>query len=175
MTEQETSEKLDLLERMFQPDFDWAAWWEDHDVGADDVFRECYRWHDYSKGNRPFGTVDCGGIMCDDTPRALYRICFLAKPAIDFGDMYKTGSMVDLCSPDYRFVASVQLWKYEVGVYFFCPPDLVAGTPHGVQAGRPSADNGVRCGDAFGNRWFELLGHALAREWDVYPGNNFRV
>lgn len=167
---------LDLLAQMFSPDFDWPEWWENCGDEPDTVFRRCYMVHDYGQGVRPVGTVVCGGLKFVDTPRALYRILYLSKPhAVDFSDMYKSGSMIDLCSPDYRLCASFRLWKYEACIYFSAALELVTGQPSIVLGGWPWCDNGTKCCDALGQRWFWLLERALDREWSVYPGNNFTV
>lgn len=168
---------LELLEKMFAKDFDWEQWWDDPAAESpEDVFRRTYKWHDYRAGDRPVGTNDCGGVKFDDTPRSLYRALFWVNPSfVDFSDMYKTGSMLDLCSPDYHFVCSLQLFKYELGAYFACAKQHIEGQPHMVIASAPGSDNGMRCRSALGNKWFDVAITAFSREWMIYGGNDFRV
>ncbi len=169
-----------LLKSMFSDAFDWKAWYGEHgEHGSDepqDVFGRVYKWHDYRQGNRRQATVSCGGVEFDDTPRALYRALYLLRPAVvDFSDMYKTGTLVDFCSPDKQFMCSVQLHKYETCMRFFCCPEHAVGQPEFVQGGWASCDNGVRCTSDIGNQWFAVAKVALNWTWGVYPGNEFSV
>ncbi len=168
---------LDLLESMFSESFDWTAHYEGVEGDTpEEVFQRAYKWHDYRKGDRPVGTGQCGGAKFEDTPQALYRALYLLQPEeVDFSDMYKTGTLVDFCSPNYEFVCSLQLFKYEVGIYFECARQHVQGQLNGVRGGWPSCDNGVQCRDSLGQKWFQLAVVALERQWDVYSGNRFQV
>jgi len=170
---------LELLRKMFAEDFDWHQWYDD--VRADspeDVFRRAYKWHDYRQGNRPVGTVDCGGHVFDnpDSPKALYRVLYLLEPSqVDFSNMHKTGTLVDFLSPDSKFCCSFQLFKYKACLRFDCAPEFIAGRPHCIQAGAPDADNGTSCNSELGNTWFQVAVESLTRVWEVYPGNEFSV
>lgn len=168
---------LDLLESMFSDAFDWAAHYEGVDADSpQEVFQRAYKWHDYRKGDRPVGTVDCGGAQFENTPRALYRALYLLQPeVVDFSDMYKTGTLVDFCSPDYEFGCSLQLFKYEAGLYFECAEQHAEGQRSAICGGSFSSDNGVRCKDPLGQKWFRLAVAAMERQWNVYSGNNFQV
>lgn len=168
---------LELLESMLTDDFDWEKWWDDpaeEDPG--EIFRRVYKWHDYREGNRPRGVVDCGSVKFEDTPRSLYRALFWVAPSfVDFSDMYKTGTLIDLCSPDYDFLCSLQLFKYELGAYFECAEQHKEGRLSMIQGGWPGCDNGVRCKSDLGKKWFGVIVRALTQEWSVYSGNNFSV
>lgn len=168
---------LELLERMFARDFDWEAWYEPPEGDEpEEVFRRVYKWHDYRKGNRSVGVVDCCGHKFSDTPRALYRVCHLVQPEeVNFEDMYKTGSLIDLCSPDQQFMVSFQLHKHEACLRFYCAPQHAIGRPSAVQGGWASCDNGVKCKSEPGLKWFAVAVQSLEREWDVYSGNRFVV
>ncbi len=174
---------LELLERMFGEGFDWEAWHGEH--GGDEpeeVFGRVYKWHDYRKGDRSTETVNCGGHEFPDTPRALYRALHLLEPAeVDFSDMYKTGSLVDFCAPDFEFHCSFQLHKHEACIRFYCAPQHVVEDPDRgrggliVQGGWASCDNGVYCKSELGNKWFAIVVQAIERKWMVYSGNEFSV
>ena len=141
------------------------------------LFRECYNVHSYEeKGSRPIGTVPCGSTAFDDTPKTLYRLLYLLGPSqVDFSEMYKSGGIVEIHSPDYEFCASVQFFKYELGLYFHCAVEHHGGASCNIQAGWPGADNGEYCASELGNRWYKVLVEYLSHELAVYPGNNFMV
>ncbi|KKK90575.1 hypothetical protein LCGC14_2721630 [marine sediment metagenome] len=168
---------LELLERMFAEGFPWDKWYESPASDTpEDVFARVYKWHDYRTGNRPRGTVNCGGHEFRDTARTLYRTLYLLRPTeVDFSDMYKTGGLVDFCSPDFEFSCSFQLHKYEACVRFYCALQHAAGEPSVVRGGWASCDNGVYCKSELGKKWFAVAVQAMEREWGVYPGNNFCV
>lgn len=135
-----------------------------------------YLVHDYeTQGDRPIGVYDCGSVKLDDTPAALYRTLFLFKPErVSFKDMYKS-SFLALVSPDYSLLASVEFFKYEIGVYFGCAKEYLKGRSSGVISGMPGAYNGVTYQGEFPEAWFGLLTKLLNRKWMVYGGNNFEV
>lgn len=167
---------LDSLLTMFGDDFDWEKYWEDAYDGPDDEFRKLFKWHDYREGPRKVGTCDCGGHRFENTPEAFYRAAYLLKPShIDMSDMYKTGSMIDFVSPCGEFHGSLQLYKYEVQLYFACAKEHLGGKGSAVVGGWADCDNGWHCTSDLGNKWFEVAVKALERKWDVYPGNNFVV
>lgn len=169
---------LDKLNEMFSEGYDWAAHWERDEFGAgpEDLFKSVYLWHDYRLGNREVPAVSCGGHSFEDTPKSLYRALFLLKPSeIDFSDMYKTGTLIDVVSPCKQFVISLQLWKYELAMYFRCAKEYAAGQRSGIVGGWADCDNGVKCSSELGNKWFDVAVKALEREWTVYGGNDFCV
>lgn len=173
-------EKLELLKKMMTPGYNWEKHWDEDKPSISDLFPECYHWHDYRKGNRPYPTCDCGSVGFTDTPKALYRALYLLQPAVvDFSDMYKTGTLVDFTDPDGRFLCSLQLYKYEVALYFGCRRELLideqAKQGLRISCGVPGADNGVKCSDPLGNLFFEVATMALNFEHDVYGGNDFKV
>ena len=173
---------LQNLKEMMLPGYNWEEHWNRDlpNSGIDDVFRQCYRWHDYRKGNRAHKTSDCGSVKFPDTPKALYRMLYLLGPAVvDFSDMYKTGTLVDITDPDELYLCSFQLWKYEASLYFGCPKEFLIDEQEGqamrLTCGIPGFDNGVKCSDPLGNLFFEVATMALNFEHGVYPGNNFEV
>lgn len=175
-------EAMDLLLRMFDKSFDWEAWWDRDEPGDGprDVFAEIAKWHDYREGNRPVGTHECGGHRFADTPKALYRAMYLLRPThMDAGDMYKTDSMIEICSPDYQFVASFVLWKYEASLYFSCPSEMLERIRKRggitITCGIPGSDNGIRCKDKQALKWFDVIKRSLEWTWPVYGGNDFEV
>ncbi len=168
-------EKLELLQRMLSPDFDWDQ--STYNGSIEDLFKECYIWHSYKKqGNRPIGTLECGSASFKNTPKAMYRLFYLLCPEeVDFSAMYKSGTLVEVCSPDYNFGASFQFYKYELGVYFHYAEEFHNKKHNPIIAGWPGADNGQRCTSEIGNLWFETLIKCLNHKHHVYPGNNFVV
>lgn len=135
--------------------------------------------HDYeAKGDRPIGTIDCGSVALEDTPACLYRALFLFRPEwVSFKDMYKN-SLLTLVSPDYRLVASIDFFKYEMGVYFSASKEhtTISSTANcGIISGMPGADNGVKFQGELAEQWFGFLVKLLTRKWMVYSGNNFEV
>jgi hypothetical protein len=135
-----------------------------------------YRIHDYeTMGNRPIGTRDCGSVKLADTPKSLYRCMFLFRPErVSFQAMHKRG-LLTLVSPDYKLVASIEFFKYELGLYFSATPEHTTGRGSTVINGGPGADNGVQPHGDVAVAWFGLLRELLDREWEIYGGNNFVV
>ncbi len=171
---------LELLERMFGDDFDWNAWWNPPEGiegdAPEEVFRRVYRWYDYREGERPVGTLECGGHQFRPSAPALYRALFLLEPSTtDFSDMYKSGSLIDCVSPDGQFHLSVQLWKYEMSVRFACSREHHVAECRIVMAGMPGSDNGTSCSSELGNKWFAVAVQAIERPWSMYSGNDFVV
>lgn len=143
---------------------------------AKDLFRKIYVLHEYNiSGNRKVEVYECGSVALD-TPRALYRLLFLAQPTqVDFSDMYKSESLFALTSPDHRFVADPQFYKYALMLSFSAQKDFVTGRPHTVQGGMPGIDNGIRSGSPVLTEWCDLLKVCLDHAWLVYGGNEFEV
>lgn len=175
-------QQLDRLSAMFADDYDWDAHWERDEMNADpdDVFRECFKTitmpipEDSPEDLKGFA---CGSAKVDDTPHALYRLLYLAKPvAVDFSDMYKSGALFVLASPDRRFFASVETYKYELGIYFYAKDkESIGGEGTGIIGGWPGEDNRRHIADPLGAKFFDVLQKAVNRKWNVYSGNNFEV
>jgi hypothetical protein len=140
------------------------------------MFGQIYLFHDYeAAGPRKVRTAECGSFKTETAP-ALYRLLYLTAPKrIDFSDMYKSCSLFALVSPDSRFCAQPQFFKYELAIYLSGAEDVVKGREHGVTSGIPGIDNGIGIKDPGMKMWSELLQRCLARKWDVYSGNNFEV
>lgn len=175
MTQTQTDEKAPELKDLQRWAADPEAEWDDekHEAGPDDVFRGLIK----SVTEIPRGRYfSCGSAEMDGTPDVLYRLLFLCQPrAVDFSDMYKT-RLFAFTSLDERFLVMVELFKYEVGLYFACEREcLGGGKGAGVVAGQPGADNGWRCTSEEGVEFFRLVTQMARREQDVYPGNDFRV
>jgi hypothetical protein len=169
---------------------DWQA-----ESEALDLLESLYRIHSYAiDGNLSRGVTDCGSYGFRDTPRVLYRLIYLfshqagrwptgqiaPQPGhrpwpLDFGDMYKSSSLFAIVSPDYRFVADPQFYKYELMLSWRATPQHVAGLPYSIVCGVPGSDNGVNPATPELKAWQALLVRMLEREWDVYSGNNFKV
>jgi len=175
-------QKLNKIKEMLSPNYNWEAHWNGienetiENTSINELIRKCYLWHDYRKGNRPKAIYDCGSMKFSDTPKVLYRMLYLIQPSqIDFSHMYKTGTLVDIVSPCYNYLASFQLWKYEASLYFGCPHEDLAGRSYIVICNIPGSDNGLYCKNPLGLLWFEVIQMALNFEYDVYSGNNFKV
>lgn len=163
---------LNLLQEMIEPEYDW----EESESGIEEVFSECFIWHDYEKkGDRPIGTKSCGSYGFEDTPKSFYRLLYLVHPIVDFSDMYKPGTLIEICSPDYNFRAGMEFHKYELAARFGCAKEYAIGREHMVQCGVPGSDNGIHCSSDIGKLWFETLIKCLNFELSVYPGNDFCV
>jgi len=118
---------------------------------------------------------ECGSAKASNTAAALYRLLFLLQPKeADFSDMYKS-EFLRFGSTDGRFLVTAEFFKYELGLYFYCPKACLSGHRRGVIAGHPGADNGTRCDDPEGQQFFELATRAMESKWMVYPGNDFEV
>jgi len=132
------------------------------------------------------GFVECGStgrhfgkIKVKDTARGLYRLLFLVRPKkVDFSDMYSS-EMFHFFSADLRFMVRVYLYKYELGLYFYCRRSLMSNDQDGramqIYCGVPGVDNGLRCNDQDGQRFFEMVVRAAKFKWLVYGGNDFEV
>lgn len=149
---------------------------EGEEISAADYFGRIFFRHDYTTGPRTVKTVECGGMVIADTPRCLYRLLFLTNPPmLDFSDMYKTGEMFALLSPDGQFAAHVELWKYELAIRFSAGPEHVTGRSSAIQCGIPGVDNGIQGHSPLLKAWQDCLRLCLNSKWDVYSGNNFAV
>jgi len=168
--------KLNKLKELMSPDYDWEENNTIEDVDLEDLFRECFLVFTTKEVTGLKG-FRCVGFSIEDTPKALYRALYLGKPSeVDFSDMYKTGMLFGFKSPCGYFFSTIELFKYEFGVYCYCKArEDIGGLAHGVQGGWPSCDNGTHCKNPVGQLWFGTLKLALEYEHDVYPGNDFKV
>ncbi len=150
---------------------------EDGEYDARELFSSVYLLQDYDiDGNRKVGTIECGGFDFQDTPKALYRLLFLTKAKrVDFGNMYKSRSLLALISPDGRFVADIQFYKYELAAYLSSTKEHIEGHQHEIVCGVPCADNGIRAESSELKLWSATLKKCLDRSWMVYGGNDFEV
>ncbi len=116
-----------------------------------------------------------GGVSFKNTPKTLYRMLYLLKPNnVDFSDMYKSGILV-FSSPDNKYWCGFGFYKYEIGIYFYCPKKELHSENTGIICGIPDVDNQWNCTNKTGQLFFEVLKMALDHEYDVYPGNGFKV
>mgnify|MGYP003440187334 CR=1 FL=1 len=132
-------------------------------------------WHSLTGERGEFGMPEVdyksGPLKCG-TPAGLYRLAYLVKPRrVDFGDMYKCG-LFRLFSPDRRVMCRVELFKYELTLYFYCrkedrfapePPAM----PEVFRAQPQTQDEADHWHDAQTGGW-ALLVDAHAAEWDAY-------
>lgn len=166
---------VDRVLAMMQPGFDWDAYYEQDEYDSlEDLFRKCCI-VGLPEGDEQKKYFECGSVEIKDTPDSLYRILYLLKPArVNFSDMYKT-CLLGFYSADKRFLVTAELYKYELGLYFYCPKEALGGNGSIVQGGWPGCDNGTHCTDEDGKAFFEMVTRAANYEWEVYPGNNFKV
>ena len=168
------SEVVEKLLQMMSPDYDWDEHWADPAAqDFEDIFRKCTTTFG-SPWSR--GYYECGSAPLEETPCALYRLLFLCQPkAVDFSDMYKT-YLFSVASTDLRFMVAVELFKYELGLYFYTSEkDAVQGERSFIIAGHPGADNGILCNDPDGVAFFEMIRKATMSTRSIYPGNDFEV
>lgn len=165
------AERMDLMASILKG----AEQPEELDLRA--LFSTIYFVHDYeADGDRPIPTTGCGSVKLKDTPRSFYRLMYLARPkGINFDDMYKSGGLLTLCSPDCQFVAHVEFWKYELALRFESTAEHITGRRSPIVCGVPGARNGVSATSPLLKTWCDTLQLCLKSKWDVYPGNNFRV
>lgn len=161
--------QLENLLAMFKPNFNWDVY-----TGPSLANLFCAKVSPMSSSK--IQRVECGSYKpAIDTPTALYRLVYLLNPPkVDFSDMYKN-SLFMFFSTDGRFGVNVYLYKYELGLYFYAPKELVKDTSGGLWAGWPGADNDVELLDEEGKLFFEVVKAAIEYKWSVYPGNGFEV
>ncbi len=164
-----TDEQVEALRKWVNdPESEWDA---GRDDSPEEIFRGMIKLVDPIPEEKYF---NCGSADMEQTPDSLYRLLYLCKPkAVDFSDMYKR-LLFAFTSLDERFLVMVELYKYEVGLYFGCVRECLGGKGTAVVAGWPGADNGWHCSEE-GTEFFRLVTKLARRELDVYPGNNFTV
>lgn len=168
-------DEIDQLLKMYAPDHDWTDWNEDVDPTPEELFRKCVK----TASVDFYDSVEhypCGSSRPHDAAKALYRALFLCRPSsVDFSGFYKSGSLFVLHSECSRFSVSVETYKYELALYYACDRESLTGAFRGVQSGVPGADNGTKCKDPAGVKFFQMVEASLNREWLIYSGNNFEV
>lgn len=149
---------------------------DDESPDPESLFREIFLTHIYElDGDRKVGTHDCESVRLSGAA-AFYRLLFLTKPKqLDFSDMYKSGSLFALVSPNGEFVADVEFWKYEPTIRFSALVEHLEGQSRPVTCGIPGSDNGWRAKDPELKAWIALLLRCLERKWMIYSGNDFEV
>lgn len=146
------------------------------DIEIEEEFRQCISTVVDDDGDDRYAKmVSCGSAKVTDTAKGLYRLLYLVRPKlVPFDDMYKNRLFM-FTSEDGRCLVSVELYKYEIGLYFYAEKILVGGKGSCVTSGYPGADNGWDTTDATAKAFFDLVVKAANSEWDVYPGNDFTV
>ena len=174
MTKLDLGKQIQRLLEMLSPEFNWDQYWEeDNSEGVEEVFRSCVKLV-------PLDTVgnyhDCGSYKAKDTPKGLYRLFYLLEPGgIDFSNMYR-GQILSFTSIDERFLVRVNLFEYELGIFFLAPEESIdRSEAECVPAAWPGADNRIRCTDPVGVDFFEMIKKAVEFEYDIYPVGDFRV
>ena len=133
-----------------------------------------YRVLDYDTAP-PSELFDCGSSRLKDTPKALYRVLILIRPArLSFGDMHKT-RLLTLVDPTGELAALFEFYKYEAAIYFVAKKRHIEGRGRNIICGLPGSDNGFTTATDYSREWFSLLVDCLNREWMVYGGNDFTV
>lgn len=83
-------------------------------------------WHTLTGGRDSIGQPECnyeGGALKCGVAAGVYRLAYLVKPRrVNFGNMYKCG-LFRIFSPDRRFMCRVELFKYDLALYFYCRPE----------------------------------------------------
>ncbi len=186
------TEQISRMKRvlaMLAPDYDWKQHYEQEDApDLQDELRACCRMEwvngqresdEDQQGMPRVPQRECGSARVSDTPKTLYRLLYLFRPApLSFEDMYK-GCLLILSTPDGRFSVAVHFFKYEIALYFWAEAALVkdeqAGQPMQIRLGHPAANNGLSIQHEEGLLFFQMIQQALDHEWRVYPGNDFEV
>jgi hypothetical protein len=162
---------LNKIKEMLTPCFDWEAH-RDNDGLSLSTTIEKSGLFTVKPGSNVF---ECGSHRASDTTTCLYRALFLFGPkVVDFSDMYKT-SLFCIVSPDDRFLVQFYLYKFELGLYFFCDKESLEDDGRMCIAGMPGVNNGLRCTDPAGQLFFEVVKQLVETEHEIYGGNNFSV
>jgi hypothetical protein len=162
--------EIDKLKSLLDSDDEY-----DNDYEAQEVFRRVYLVHDYADGDRMVPTSQCGSFKFKNTPKALYRLLFLARPKrINFDDMYKS-TLFALTSVDGRFVADFDFYKYKLAAYLSATAEHIEGRNSMIMCGVPGANNGIRIKTPELQMWADTLKKCLNKKWMIYGGNDFEV
>jgi len=170
--------QLNLVKAMLSKDFNWEQHWQAKGPALLDVWKKCHILVDLDTAFSDSGGdwFACGSSTLSDTPKALYRMLWLCNPKrVDFSDMYKS-PLLAVATPDKRFLATFELFKFEAGLYFYAPQGTIQSKGLDLLvAGWPGADNGRTCQDSTGQLFFDVLKRLLEYRHGVYSGNNFEV
>ena len=159
---------------MVSADFDWGKHWEKQDPETiEEEFKKCVKLMTSIKG---IHYHDCGSYKAKDTPRGMYRLCYLLEPkAVDFSNMYR-GDLFSFVSVDERFMVKVSLYEYELGLYFLAQEELIDKSEEVcVPSAWPGADNKIRLIDPVGIDFFEMIKKIVEYQFEVYPVGDFKV
>lgn len=158
---------------MCAENYDWKTHWTSSDDDIRDVFRKCIKPLPDNLDGSAFSEFH--SWRPDDSPATLYRLLWLVEPKeVKFGDMYKA-HLFSFMSADERFIAAVELYKYEVGIYFYTNAENIETKNNGVWGGWPGADNHVRLKDGVDGDFVEMVKAIANTVLMVYGGNNFEV
>jgi hypothetical protein len=139
------------------------------------LFGKVFLTHVDEIGDRRIATRECESVKLNGAA-AFYRLLFLAQPKqLDFSDMYKSGSLFALVSPNGEFVADIEFWKYEPCVRFSAAPEHVDVEQRIVFCGIPGQTTAVTQKTPELKAWMALLQRCLDRKWMMYSGNDFEV
>ncbi len=119
------------------------------------------------------------------TPPGLYRLLHIWRPAsVDFSDMYKT-TLLQVSTTDGRFGCDFDLFKYELTLYFYAPPETVSksmvimlpGSELTLGTSLPGLEGrlGIICTDPAGKVFSDLILAFITKPHEVYLGNEFYV
>lgn len=159
---------------MVSADFDWDKHWEKQDAETiEEEFKKCVKLMTSKRGKNYH---DCGSYKAEDTPRGIYRLCYLLEPkGVDFSNMYRR-ELFSFVSDDERFMVKVSLFEYELALYFLAQEELIDKSEGVcVPAAWPGADNKIRLIDPVGIDFFEMIKKIVEHEFDVYPVGDFKV
>lgn len=131
-------------------------------------------WRPTGERDRIGQTEKCydDGPLASGTPAGVYRLAYLVQPKrVDFSDMYKC-RLFRIFSPDRRFMCSVELFKFELTLYFYCRradmfvpkepalPEVFRAQPENEEEAKHWHDEGT-------GGWAKLIA-ANIEEWESY-------
>jgi hypothetical protein len=167
-------EKIEKVLEMLSADFDWDKHWEKHEAETiEEGVKKCVKLMNSDKGK---DYHDCGSYKAEDTPKGIYRLCYLLEPkGVDFSSMYR-GELFSFVSADERFMVKVSLFEYELALYFLALEELIDKSEGVcVPSAWPGADNKIRLIDPVGIDFFEMIKKIVEHEFEVYPVGDFKV
>lgn len=169
---EQTTISYDELLKMLQPDYDYDEHWDKYGEPVEEYFKQVIT----LEVPENLELFQCGSYHPSDTPKCLYRILWLCGPSsVRFDDMYKRTLFMFLSS-DKRFGVQVDLYKYELALYFYAPKAMIDTSGMSwITSGIPGVDNGQTLTDDDGKKFFEIVKLVIESEWCVYGGNNFEV
>jgi len=168
-------EKIEQLNKMLHPDFNFADLYEEQWEVEENIIAIVKNLYKQKDINNCCEFYQCGASSINNTPVSLYRILYLINPTgIDFNDMYKS-ALFYVISPCSKFLIQFYLFKYELAVYFYCTKEHLCSETIYFWGGAPDADNKVSCTSDIGNLWFDTIVQVINRKYNIYPGNDFVV